>query len=217
MTIRFVKPNPIMICSNPKPSNMLEEMYVAQDAQFTECKQSIPAIWDGPKPIRVAESIRTEERRFTKKYPDCMMPNVFHESDCAVHNAPAEQPGDCNCTPVLRNEDGEEWLLTEGDLLLLEDDKAVVVLAEKPKTEMNVYYFTFGCGQKHHGEVQPIYANNMMVARNKMFELFGDYWAFSYTEEEWNKWKKQIELRLVPCHLERERQPVYVYSEESEG
>ena len=213
MTIRFVKPNPIVICSNPKPSKELEEKYVAQNTQFTGYSSVIPASW------AEHEEITVEERRFSKKYPGCIKPNVFHKSDCAVHNAPAEKPGDCNCNPILRNDDGEEWLLAEGDLLLLEDGKAVVVLWEKPKTKMNVYYFTFGCGQKHHGEVQPIYANNMMVARNKMFELFGDKWAFSYTEEQWNQWKKELELRLIPLpyHLERERQPVYVYSEESEG
>ena len=30
MTIRFVKPNPIVICSNPKPSNKLEEQTEGQ-------------------------------------------------------------------------------------------------------------------------------------------------------------------------------------------
>ena len=34
MTIRFVKPNPIVACGNPKPSKELEEKYVAQDVQL---------------------------------------------------------------------------------------------------------------------------------------------------------------------------------------
>ena len=132
MTLRFVKPNPIVACGNPKPSNKLEEEFVEQDVQCVECAQSVPAEWPS-------------------------------------------------------------------------------------KTEMNVYYFTFGCDQKHEGEVQPIHANNMMVARNKMFELFGEAWAFSYSEEEWNKWKKQVADEHLPFPIERERKPVYVYSEESEG
>lgn len=46
----------------------------------------------------------------------------------------------------------------------------------------NLYYFTFGCGQKNEGFVQPILANSWGEARAKMVELNGKQWAFQYTE-----------------------------------
>jgi len=50
---------------------------------------------------------------------------------------------------------------------------------------MNIYYFTFGFGQKFEGHVQPIIAESSMIARYKMVSIFGDKWAFQYGEDEY--------------------------------
>lgn len=48
------------------------------------------------------------------------------------------------------------------------------------------WYFTFGCGQKHAGHYVKI-RGTYGEARKKMFERFGDEWAFQYSEQEWNE------------------------------
>lgn len=52
---------------------------------------------------------------------------------------------------------------------------------------MPKYIFTFGSGQENAGRCQPIVATNEIQARQRMFEVYGNKWAFMYTEEEWNK------------------------------
>jgi len=50
---------------------------------------------------------------------------------------------------------------------------------------MNIYYFTFGFGQKFERCVQPIIAESYIVARYKMVSIFSDKWAFQYKEDEY--------------------------------
>jgi len=50
--------------------------------------------------------------------------------------------------------------------------------------EKQVYYFTFGMGQKYAGKCQPILASNYDSARETMNELYGA-WAFQYTRKEY--------------------------------
>ena len=68
----------------------------------------------------------------------------------------------------------------------------------------NLYYFTFGCGQKNEGFVQPILANSWGEARAKIVEINGNHWAFQYTEAQWNKWKKEVMEKNIPISIEKE-------------
>lgn len=61
-----------------------------------------------------------------------------------------------------------------------------------PKEE--VWYFTFGCGQEHAGHYVKI-KGTFSEARAKMFDRFGDKWAFQYSEQEWNE-KNHTEKEL---------------------
>lgn len=50
---------------------------------------------------------------------------------------------------------------------------------------MIVEFFTFGNGQALAGHCQPIKAGSSEVAREKMFEVHGNKWAFRYSEKEY--------------------------------
>lgn len=52
------------------------------------------------------------------------------------------------------------------------------------------YIFTFGVGQEHEGHYIKIYGT-YDSAREKMFEMYGDKWAFQYDEERWQKWEHE--------------------------
>lgn len=52
-----------------------------------------------------------------------------------------------------------------------------------------VWRFTFGQGQKYAGFCQPIYGT-YMTSRRKMFEMYGDKWAFQYSQVEWEAFEK---------------------------
>lgn len=49
------------------------------------------------------------------------------------------------------------------------------------------YIFTFGSNHKYAGTYVRIYGTREL-ARKKMFEKYGNQWAFQYTEEQWNTW-----------------------------
>lgn len=51
--------------------------------------------------------------------------------------------------------------------------------------ERRWWIFTFGCGQEHAGFYVKFFGT-YSEAREKMFEHFGDKWAFQYSEEQWN-------------------------------
>ena len=67
-----------------------------------------------------------------------------------------------------------------------------------------LYFFTFGSGQKHQGYVQPVLASSWGQAREKMVELNGTDWAFQYTEAQWNKWKEDVFEKNIPISIEKE-------------
>jgi len=53
----------------------------------------------------------------------------------------------------------------------------------------NEWIFTFGCGQPNEGccvRLKGTYGE----ARKQMVDLFGNRWAFQYSAEEWDAWKK---------------------------
>ena len=52
------------------------------------------------------------------------------------------------------------------------------------------WIFTFGCGQKYCNKYVRIFGT-FDSARAKMFEKYGEEWAFQYTEEEWADWEKR--------------------------
>lgn len=54
---------------------------------------------------------------------------------------------------------------------------------------MEKFIFTFAVNHPLGRYIQIIYAENYRLAREKMFERYGDSWGFQYTEEEWNKWQ----------------------------
>lgn len=52
----------------------------------------------------------------------------------------------------------------------------------------NEYWiFTFGVGQAHAHKYVKIYGT-YEEARKKMFEAYGDRWAFQYSEKQWQEW-----------------------------
>ena len=58
---------------------------------------------------------------------------------------------------------------------------------------MSKFYFTFGSSEDHaHPRMAlPIVADSYAIARDAMFKLYGDKWAFQYTEEEWECMKQR--------------------------
>ena len=52
------------------------------------------------------------------------------------------------------------------------------------------YIFTFGVGQENANKYVKIYGD-WITARKKMFDRFGDNWAFQYSKEEWDAWEKE--------------------------
>lgn len=61
---------------------------------------------------------------------------------------------------------------------------------------MERYYFTFcaGVASPHSNCYHVIEAEDEASARNKMFETFGQAWAFQYTEEQWQISKEKYDL-----------------------
>lgn len=70
---------------------------------------------------------------------------------------------------------------------------------------MKTWYFTFRSSQENAGYCQPIQANSCGEARQKMFDVYGEKWAFQYSEEKWNElkndkcrwWDMEIELPII--------------------
>ena len=58
---------------------------------------------------------------------------------------------------------------------------------------MSKFYFTFGSSKDHaHPRMAlPIVADNYAIAREAMFKLYGDKWAFQYTAEQWECMKQR--------------------------
>lgn len=54
---------------------------------------------------------------------------------------------------------------------------------------MNEWVFTFGSGQRNAGKCVRI-RGDYHEARRTMMEKYGTQWAFQYSAEEWDKWKK---------------------------
>ena len=47
------------------------------------------------------------------------------------------------------------------------------------------YYFTFGIGQVNEGCYYVVENTTFDIARERMFEVFGEKWGFQYSEDEW--------------------------------
>lgn len=60
---------------------------------------------------------------------------------------------------------------------------------KKDMEDVNEYVFTFGCGHELEGKCVRI-AGTYEEARAKMVEKYGQNWAFQYSAEEWDAWKK---------------------------
>lgn len=50
------------------------------------------------------------------------------------------------------------------------------------------WIFTFGCGQENAGKYVKI-RGTFQEARAKMFEKYGEEWAFQYSEKNWEEMK----------------------------
>ena len=72
---------------------------------------------------------------------------------------------------------------------------------------MKKFIFTFPGNHPLKGHYQPIFASSGHIAREKMFERYGDAWGFQYTEEEWIEWEKKARKLGIP--IERELSNVY--------
>lgn len=55
--------------------------------------------------------------------------------------------------------------------------------------ECNEWVCTFGWGQTNAGCCVRI-TGTYSEARQKMFDIYGDKWAFQYPAEEWDSWKQ---------------------------
>ena len=56
---------------------------------------------------------------------------------------------------------------------------------------MSEYYiFTFGQGQEHAGHYVKIFGT-YGEAREKMFDRYGEKWAFQYSAEDWKEWEER--------------------------
>ena len=71
---------------------------------------------------------------------------------------------------------------------------------------MKKFIFTFPGNHPLKGHYQPIFASSGHIAREKMFERYGDAWRFQYTEE-WIEWEKKARKLGIP--IERELSNVY--------
>lgn len=60
------------------------------------------------------------------------------------------------------------------------------------------WIFTFGSGQLHEGQFCKVYGT-FTTARQKMFDHYGDNWAFQYSLKEWGEW-----LRRKPAYVPEE-------------
>lgn len=77
---------------------------------------------------------------------------------------------------------------------------------------METWYFTFGCGQPLGGNCQPILAPSYSAARAMMCSIYGDKWAFQYSQEQWESnrdnpdryWPMEHELPVVTYNLPEE-------------
>lgn len=60
---------------------------------------------------------------------------------------------------------------------------------------MKRYYFTFGVGidDPHRNCYHVIEADSFDAARDEMFRVFGEKWAFQYTEERWRVSKEDYD------------------------
>jgi hypothetical protein len=72
------------------------------------------------------------------------------------------------------------------------------------KQEFKVFYCTFGTGisDPHRNCVQPIIAKDETQARKKMFEVHGNHWCTSYTQESWDDWV--VRREVIGCVPEME-------------
>lgn len=59
------------------------------------------------------------------------------------------------------------------------------------------WIFTFGCGRDVYGDragkAVRVFADSYGEARQKMFEMHGDKWAFQYSAEEWERFENDPE------------------------
>jgi len=96
-----------------------------------------------------------------------------------------------------------KWNQYRWEAILKED--AVIAWAYMPDVpeieEEITLIFTFGSGQKHEGHFVRITGTDRNDCRRQMFERFGNEWAFCYTEEEWEKWKREKPF-YVPLETE---------------
>lgn len=68
---------------------------------------------------------------------------------------------------------------------------------------MEKYYFTFGVSHKYGGHYVVIEGTDYDDARSKMFKMFGNKWAFQYTEQQWkdNEQLAKQEGRTIETEL----------------
>ena len=65
------------------------------------------------------------------------------------------------------------------------------------------WYFTFGCGQIHAGYYVRFFGT-FVEARRKMFERYGDRWAFQHSEQDWLAWEEECKAKGMEHMIETE-------------
>lgn len=64
------------------------------------------------------------------------------------------------------------------------------------------YYFTFGVGQPNAGHYVKFFGT-YEGTRKKMFEEYGNIWAFQYSEDEWKAWTERCEREGMTWMVEK--------------
>ena len=68
-------------------------------------------------------------------------------------------------------------------------------------TSLEVWIFTFGCGQEHEGHYVT-FSGDFNEARYKMIAEYGVEWAFQYSQVEWNDYVKKARDKGYPIETE---------------
>lgn len=72
------------------------------------------------------------------------------------------------------------------------------------------WYFTFGVGHPTYGKHFVCIEGSNSTARSKMFEHFGNNWAFDYSEDDWiykrgtSNWNRAVHAKIIPDRIDKD-------------
>lgn len=75
------------------------------------------------------------------------------------------------------------------------------------KKGIKKFIFTFPANHPLKNHYQEVFASDSTIAITRMFERYGDYWTFPYSESEWRGIERK--LRCLGLPSKRELNPIY--------